>query len=235
MNKTKSKAHTAVDRIAQRLRSLALSIPSGEYIGSEQGLAQQFGVTGPTLRQAIRLLEHEELVKVKRGVGGGYFAHRPDLETISRVAAVYIRGNLKSLEEIREVAEYVQPLLVDCIMKSNRLNELEVYADPQSASSSHDDFMEKQIQFNDLLWDLADNVPIRLIYSIFFEFGRGIELDQTAELTPIIRDFDKQRIDLARALLDGNREAAIPLAVARCRAVHAGLKANLERTRESKA
>lgn len=223
-----SASHSVVARIAQSLRTRALASEPGAYIGSEESLSRELQVSGPTLRQAIRLLEHEELVQVKRGLHGGYFARRPDLETISRVAAVYLRGNLNSFDEILIFLEYVQPLLVDLVMASPRLQELEPFAAPESAADNHDDFIDRQSRFSNLIHELSGNAPLRLIYTVFFTMGSGIELKPVTSLNEGILAVQDIRIKLAQALLAGDRQGAIALAIAQCRAVHAGLKRNLE-------
>jgi GntR family transcriptional repressor for pyruvate dehydrogenase complex len=61
-------------------------------IGSEDQVMQALEVSRPTLRQALRLLEQEQLVAVRRGVGGGLFAHRPTEEGVTHTASVYLRA-----------------------------------------------------------------------------------------------------------------------------------------------
>lgn len=41
---------------------------------SEDELLERYGVSRPTLRQAARILEHEQLIDVRRGVNGGFLA-----------------------------------------------------------------------------------------------------------------------------------------------------------------
>ena len=43
----------------------------GERIGTEQELADEFGVSRPTLREALRLLSASQLIRVGRGRSGG--------------------------------------------------------------------------------------------------------------------------------------------------------------------
>jgi DNA-binding FadR family transcriptional regulator len=50
----------------------------GDRIGTEQQLAAEFGVSRPTLREALRLLAGSHLIRVTRGRAGGIFvAHTP--------------------------------------------------------------------------------------------------------------------------------------------------------------
>src|SRR6476469_7946832 len=48
----------------------------GDRIGTEQELADEFGVSRPTLREALRLLAASQLIRVGRGRAGGIFVAR---------------------------------------------------------------------------------------------------------------------------------------------------------------
>lgn len=61
-------------------------------IGSEDQVMQMLGVSRPTLRQAVRLLEHEQLIEVRRGVGGGLFGRRPTEAGVTQTASVFLRA-----------------------------------------------------------------------------------------------------------------------------------------------
>jgi GntR family transcriptional regulator, transcriptional repressor for pyruvate dehydrogenase complex len=45
----------------------------GDRIGTEQELAGEFGVSRPTLREALRLLAGSHLIRASQGRGGGIF------------------------------------------------------------------------------------------------------------------------------------------------------------------
>ena len=51
-------------------------LQTGERIGTEQELADEFGVSRPTLREALRLLSAAHLIRVGRGRTGGIFVAR---------------------------------------------------------------------------------------------------------------------------------------------------------------
>jgi DNA-binding FadR family transcriptional regulator len=56
----------------------------GDRLGTEQGLANEFGVSRPTLREALRLLSSSHLVRASRGPGGGIFVASTPNEGMSR-------------------------------------------------------------------------------------------------------------------------------------------------------
>ncbi|EXG82775.1 FadR/GntR family transcriptional regulator [Cryptosporangium arvum] len=64
------------DDVVDRVRGaiLAGSIPAGERLPSERELAEQFGVSRATLREALRALEALGLIEIRVGAHGGAFA-----------------------------------------------------------------------------------------------------------------------------------------------------------------
>jgi GntR family transcriptional repressor for pyruvate dehydrogenase complex len=56
----------------------------GERIGTEQEMADEFGVSRPTMREALRLLSASHLIRVGRGRSGGVFVARTPSEGMSR-------------------------------------------------------------------------------------------------------------------------------------------------------
>jgi GntR family transcriptional regulator, transcriptional repressor for pyruvate dehydrogenase complex len=76
----------ASERIALEIRhSLARrNLRPGDRLGTEQELATEFGVSRPTLREALRLLSSSQLVRASRGPGGGIFVASTPNEGISR-------------------------------------------------------------------------------------------------------------------------------------------------------
>jgi len=76
---------------ATRLRDLILDSEPGTQIGSLNEVADRLGVGIVTVQQAARILEHEGLLAVKRGPGGGYYGTRPDESALERAFATYMR------------------------------------------------------------------------------------------------------------------------------------------------
>src|SRR5215475_11381751 len=69
-------------------------------LGSEDDMIRTLGVSRPTLRQAARMLEQEELLVVRRGIGGGLFGRRPTAEAVSHIASVYLRAQGAAYDDL---------------------------------------------------------------------------------------------------------------------------------------
>ena len=88
---TKVPRRQLVQATAAKLRELILSSEPGAQIGSLNEVAQLLGVGIVTVQQAARILEHEGLLAVRRGPGGGYYGTRPDEAALERSIAAYLR------------------------------------------------------------------------------------------------------------------------------------------------
>src|SRR4051794_15854493 len=76
----------ASEQIALQIRHYLQeqSLQPGDRIGTEHELAAEFGVSRPTLREALRLLASSHLIRVDRGRAGGIFVARTPNEGMSR-------------------------------------------------------------------------------------------------------------------------------------------------------
>jgi GntR family transcriptional regulator, transcriptional repressor for pyruvate dehydrogenase complex len=71
---------TAASHVAALIRRMIVDgeLPDGVTLPRQDDLLSQFGVSHPTLREALRMLEAEGLVTVQRGNRGGSVVHSPD-------------------------------------------------------------------------------------------------------------------------------------------------------------
>jgi DNA-binding FadR family transcriptional regulator len=101
---------SAAEAIAQSLRRRIVDeFADGEHIGSAEALMDRFQVSGPTLRQAMRVLEAEGLVKVRRGNSGGFFAGTPSIEVVSRSASALLRRQGAQPSDLIFMAQLIGP------------------------------------------------------------------------------------------------------------------------------
>ena len=76
----------ASEQIAIQIRRYLVrnGLRPGDRLGTEQELAREFGVSRPTLREALRLLASSQLIRASRGPGGGIFVASTPSEAMSR-------------------------------------------------------------------------------------------------------------------------------------------------------
>ena len=88
----KSPPREKPQQIADELRALIVGgeLSEGDSLGHEPELVERFGVSRPSLREALRILEAEGLITVVRGVLGGVVVHEPDERMTARAAALVL-------------------------------------------------------------------------------------------------------------------------------------------------
>ena len=64
--------------------------PVGEVFGSEAELLEQYGVSRAVFREAVRLVEHQQVATMRRGPGGGLVVIEPS------AAASFSRNAVRS-------------------------------------------------------------------------------------------------------------------------------------------
>jgi GntR family transcriptional repressor for pyruvate dehydrogenase complex len=78
----------------------------GDFLGREEDLASEFGVSRPTLREALKLLGSGNLIRATKGPGGGIFVARTADEGMSRslsdAIAMMLETRAVSLQELLE-------------------------------------------------------------------------------------------------------------------------------------
>ena len=101
--------------VAERIRELIVTgqLADGERLPSLDGLLDEFGISGPTMREALRMLESEGLITVQRGKVGGAIVHRPSYTDAASTMALVLRSHNT---EIADVARSLAVLERECAM-----------------------------------------------------------------------------------------------------------------------
>jgi GntR family transcriptional repressor for pyruvate dehydrogenase complex len=107
-------------QIADELRALIVSgqLGEGDSIGREPELVERFGVSRPSLREALRILEAEGLITVGRGVLGGVFVHEPDQRMTARTAALVLQARNVPLADVYDARSMLEPIAVRVVAES---------------------------------------------------------------------------------------------------------------------
>jgi DNA-binding FadR family transcriptional regulator len=97
--------------LAHSLREQILDgrIPEGQTLPNERDLALRAGLSRPSVREALRILEVEGLVVTRPGRSGGAEVVRPTLSMIQRSMETFIRGQGIRLQSVLQAREAVEP------------------------------------------------------------------------------------------------------------------------------
>jgi DNA-binding FadR family transcriptional regulator len=89
------------EQVADQLRELILSgqLEQGARLPNETVLAAEFGVSRATVREALRLLAAQNLIRTAKGAGGGSYVTLPTVDHISE----FLRANIGLLSDARDL------------------------------------------------------------------------------------------------------------------------------------
>jgi DNA-binding FadR family transcriptional regulator len=101
----------ASDVLANNLRERILSgeFVEGTPLPPERELVTQTRMSRTTVREALRILEVQGLVRIKAGRAGGAFVQRPGEEVMARSVGLLIRGRQIRLSALLETREAIEP------------------------------------------------------------------------------------------------------------------------------
>lgn len=101
-------------QIADELRQMIVAgkLSEGDSLGREPDLVERFGVSRPSLREALRILEAEGLITVVRGMLGGVIVHEPDERMTARTAALVLQARNVSVADVYEARTLLEPIAV---------------------------------------------------------------------------------------------------------------------------
>ncbi|CKO15636.1 GntR family transcriptional regulator [Mycobacterium tuberculosis] len=79
-------------KIARRIEAdiVRRGWPIGASLGSESALQQRFCVSRSVLREAVRLVEHHQVARMRRGPNGGLFICEPNAGPATRAVVIYL-------------------------------------------------------------------------------------------------------------------------------------------------
>lgn len=93
----------------------------GDSLGSEHALLQRFQVSRSVLREAVRLVEHHQVARMRRGPGGGLLICEPDAGPATRAVVIYLEYLGITLVDLLNARLVLEPLAAS--LAAERIDE----------------------------------------------------------------------------------------------------------------
>lgn len=143
-------------------------IAPGETLPPPDELIARFGVSRPTLREALSLLESDGLLRRKPGPGGGAIVQQPDSSAITRSLADLLRFDHTTLAQLLDVRVILEP--AGARLAALRATAAELAALAESVTRQHRRetlkdahlWMEENLAFHGGVAAAAHNPPLRI-------------------------------------------------------------------------
>ena len=172
-------------QIAEKIRESITdgTLKADDRLPTEEELAKQFQVSRPTIREALKRLAAQSLIRSRRGPAGGTFVNRPSYEEVSSnlTTATALLVSLGEFE-VPEVLEARHELEVTCARLATKRNsevEVDVMAQEietqKNGALSDVDFCASDVRFHRAMADAAHNPVLRFVMFAVIEALQPIE------------------------------------------------------------
>ena len=105
------KWHRVAESVANHLRDRILSgdLKDGDLLPKEDLLRTVYPVSKPSLREAMRILETEGLISIRRGNLGGAVVHLPGEANLAYTLALVLRSNNSGTLDVAAALRECEP------------------------------------------------------------------------------------------------------------------------------
>jgi DNA-binding FadR family transcriptional regulator len=156
----------AAERVAMALRwQIATVLRPGDRLPPERNLQEQFDVSRPTLREALRLLESESLIDVFRGQNGGGRVRVLDIKVAARQVGVYLQMVGTTLQDIWKARSVIEPAAAGLLAKARNTVVIqkmeENIAAAYNALEDPVEYAALTTKFSEIITDYCGNQTLR--------------------------------------------------------------------------
>lgn len=126
----------------------------GDRLPTEEDLTEQFEVARTTLREALRVLESQGLIEIRRGRNGGPVVTEPPASATSESLALLLQMKATTIGEIDQVRHLIESQIVRDLTRTRNKDDIatlrSIIEDAHEATKTedHDAFAEHVRLFN---------------------------------------------------------------------------------------
>jgi GntR family transcriptional regulator, transcriptional repressor for pyruvate dehydrogenase complex len=229
--------------VAAQVRDEILTgrLKEGDVLANQEQLFSEYQVSPPALREAMRILETDGLITVRRGNIGGAVVHAPTPQRAAQMIAMVLQTRATPPTEVSEALGYLEPICAGlCAGREDRDMEvvpvLTELMEKQAASIDDiEAYLRYSSEFHRSLVTLCGNEPMIVVIGALetiWSAHDALVWETIADVTDVEADPDsplarKTRRAALRAhhklvaeIANGDSPKATTLAAAHLRAAH---------------
>lgn len=177
-----SKVRPAYQQVADQLRDRILdgSLAPGDRLPPEFELAEIFGVSRSTVREALRVLASRDLIHTTRGTNGGTFVSRVHFGQVSEYLETSLGlmsgaedVTLVNLLEAREVLEVPAAGLAAIRREQRHVDEMRIIVEQEKRTRDRNLRFRDHRSFHGIVVDAADNRLLGVMADPIFRVLQG--------------------------------------------------------------
>src|SRR5215213_638103 len=156
-------------QVARRIEAevVARGWPVGESLGSEPELRVRHGVSRSVLREAVRLVEHHQVARMRRGPNGGLFVTVPDAGPAARAMVIYLEYVGTSVDDLMQARRLLEPLAAGLAAQHVTEDGIAVVRRTVDAETVTDEPEDRTVEtLHVVLGELSANPVLRLFIDV---------------------------------------------------------------------
>lgn len=168
-------------QVADSIRAAILDgrLKVEERLPTEEELARRFGISRPTVREALKRLAAQNLVQSRRGATGGTFVTRPDPEGVAQAitASATLLVGMGAFDIDEMVAARLETETICCRLAAQHRSDADLarmraeIALQRSDALGDEEFCASDVRFHRALVAAAHNGPLALMmYTVIEAF-----------------------------------------------------------------
>lgn len=166
------KTPTRADQIAQTLRGRIVrgELRDGDHLPVEAEMLAQFGVSRPTLRAALRILQSESLIRIVNGSPKGPRVQTPSADVAARQVGIILQSRRVTLADVYRMRVLVEPLAARVVAGYRHPLAITglgaVIADERRVIDDGEKFGAAEVRFHEVLFEQTGNQTLVLVFEL---------------------------------------------------------------------
>jgi DNA-binding FadR family transcriptional regulator len=226
--------HRRDKRAAQIARRIEADIirrgwPIGQSLGSEQALQQHYQASRSVLREAVRLVEHHRVARMRRGPNGGLLVREPDAAPATHAIIIYLEYLGTTIGDLLDARLLLEPLAAS--LAAERIDEagidrLRAVVDAEKHRTPGP--LAARDEFHAALAEQSKNPVLQLFIDILMRlttrYAQDSRVDSAGDVVEVIDRTRCEHSDIVAAVTAGDSARAKTLSERHAESVTAWLR-----------
>jgi DNA-binding FadR family transcriptional regulator len=218
-------------QIARRIEAdiIRRGWPIGQSLGSEQALQQRYRVSRSVLREAVRLVEHHQVARMRRGPNGGLLVCEPDAAPATHAIIIYLEYLGTTISDLLDARLLLEPLAAS--LAAQRIDEAGIdllRAVLGAEQRRTPDPVTPRDEFHAALAEQSKNPVLQLFIDILMRltvrYAEDSRLESARDALAAIDRRHREHADIVAAVTAGDAARAMTLSERHAESVTAWLQ-----------
>ncbi|HMO77273.1 MAG TPA: FCD domain-containing protein [Sphingopyxis sp.] len=172
--------------VADQIRAQIVrgDLKEGDSLPPEGTLMATLGISRPTLREAFRILEAENLISVVRGSRSGARVHQPSTDLVSRYAGYVLESQGTTIADLYTARLAIEPTVVRWLATAKgqtpgfaRVKQILADFDEMLKTDRYLEFVDNVSHFHQTLVEATGNKTLSFMNRMLLNLGRHHQND----------------------------------------------------------